>query len=237
MHACAQYIHIHTHTHSSDVKSLSGQRIVTSFPNVTRKYFDGMGVGRTPKIKVCGSVCACVCEVVDGMGVGRPPQIKLTPTNARAHTHTHTHTLSQLIHPPTHTHAHTQVISGSVEASCGLGLADGIVDLVETGTTMVTHSRTHSHMQALTHSLAHHSHMHTLTRSSLTHAPTQRAAGLEEVATIMETQTVMIANPKTSHPEYVPCDQPTKQNPTIPPSTARTLHAQFATTSKTYDSM
>ena len=27
-------------------------------------------------------------------------------------------------------------ISGSVEASCGLGLADGIVDLVETGTTM-----------------------------------------------------------------------------------------------------
>ena len=29
-----------------------------------------------------------------------------------------------------------KVISGSVEASCGLGLADGIVDLVETGTTM-----------------------------------------------------------------------------------------------------
>merc|ERR1711933_289049 len=27
-------------------------------------------------------------------------------------------------------------ISGSVEAACGLGLADGIVDLVETGTTM-----------------------------------------------------------------------------------------------------
>lgn len=27
-------------------------------------------------------------------------------------------------------------VSGSVEAACGLGLADGIVDLVETGTTM-----------------------------------------------------------------------------------------------------
>lgn len=27
-------------------------------------------------------------------------------------------------------------MSGSVEAACGLGLADGIVDLVETGTTM-----------------------------------------------------------------------------------------------------
>jgi len=49
-------------------------------------------------------------------------------------------------------------ISGSVEAACGLGLADGIVDLVETGTTM-------------------------------------KAAGLEEVATIMQTQTVLIANP------------------------------------------
>lgn len=27
-------------------------------------------------------------------------------------------------------------ISGSVEAACGLGLADAVVDLVETGTTM-----------------------------------------------------------------------------------------------------
>lgn len=31
---------------------------------------------------------------------------------------------------------HIKCISGSVEAACGLGLADGIVDLVETGTTM-----------------------------------------------------------------------------------------------------
>ena len=28
-------------------------------------------------------------------------------------------------------------MSGSVEAACGLGLADAVVDLVETGTTMV----------------------------------------------------------------------------------------------------
>ena len=27
-------------------------------------------------------------------------------------------------------------VSGSVEAACGLGLADAVVDLVETGTTM-----------------------------------------------------------------------------------------------------
>merc|ERR1712226_851276 len=59
-----------------------------------------------------------------------------------------------------------KVISGSVEAACGLGLADGIVDLVETGTTM-------------------------------------RAAGLEEVAVVMKSQTVLIANPKTKFPELV----------------------------------
>lgn len=29
-----------------------------------------------------------------------------------------------------------RVLSGSVEAACGLGLADAVVDLVETGTTM-----------------------------------------------------------------------------------------------------
>merc|ERR1719476_255329 len=55
-------------------------------------------------------------------------------------------------------------ISGSVEAACGLGLADGIVDLVETGTTM-------------------------------------RAAGLEEVCTVMTSQAVLIMNPKTKHVE------------------------------------
>jgi len=57
-------------------------------------------------------------------------------------------------------------ISGSVEAACGLGLADGIVDLVETGTTM-------------------------------------RAAGLEEVAVIMKSQAVLIANPHTHHKDLV----------------------------------
>ena len=59
---------------------LAGKRIVTSFPNIARKYFDSLGeLGKATKIKY---------------------------------------------------------VSGSVEAACGLGLADGIVDLVETGTTM-----------------------------------------------------------------------------------------------------
>jgi len=82
---------------------LAGKRIVTSFPHLTRQYFQ---------------------KYENGL-----------PTNVK-------------------------VISGSVEAACGLGLADGIVDLVETGTTM-------------------------------------RAAGLEEVSTVMKTQCVLIANPKT----------------------------------------
>ena len=33
-------------------------------------------------------------------------------------------------------HADIKYVSGSVEAACGLGLADAVVDLVETGTTM-----------------------------------------------------------------------------------------------------
>ena len=65
----------------TDIKSLAGKRIVTSFPSLTKKYFD----------------------VLDKeMGV---------TTNIR-------------------------FVSGSVEAACGLGLADAVVDLVETGTTM-----------------------------------------------------------------------------------------------------
>lgn len=60
---------------------LSGARIVTSFPALTRAFFDKFDAksGKTTKIRT---------------------------------------------------------VSGSVEAACGLGLADAVVDLVETGTTM-----------------------------------------------------------------------------------------------------
>jgi ATP phosphoribosyltransferase len=57
-------------------------------------------------------------------------------------------------------------VSGSVEAACGLGLADAVVDLVETGTTM-------------------------------------RAAGLDIVETIMETEAVLIGNPNSTHCEIL----------------------------------
>ncbi|GAB9465032.1 Atp phosphoribosyltransferase [Globisporangium polare] len=57
-------------------------------------------------------------------------------------------------------------VSGSVEAACGLGLADGIVDLVETGTTM-------------------------------------KAAGLELISTILNTEAVLISNPNTKRQKLV----------------------------------
>lgn len=85
-------------------RDLAGKRIVTSFPNLARKYFAKFDeeLGTTTRIRF---------------------------------------------------------VSGSVEAACNLGLADGIIDLVETGTTM-------------------------------------HAAGLEAVADVMTTETVLIANPK-----------------------------------------
>lgn len=61
-------------------KAFVGKRIVTSFPSLTKRFFDG---------------------------------------------------LSQENHS-----THIKEVSGSVEAACGLGLADAVVDLVETGTTM-----------------------------------------------------------------------------------------------------
>eukprot|EP00516_Mucochytrium_quahogii_P004781 CAMPEP_0203746416 /NCGR_PEP_ID=MMETSP0098-20131031/1873_1 /ASSEMBLY_ACC=CAM_ASM_000208 /TAXON_ID=96639 /ORGANISM=" , Strain NY0313808BC1" /LENGTH=290 /DNA_ID=CAMNT_0050634523 /DNA_START=159 /DNA_END=1031 /DNA_ORIENTATION=- len=93
-----------------DAKSLVGKRIATSFPHLTREFFNKLeGGGSTTQIRN---------------------------------------------------------ISGSVEAACALGLADAVVDLVETGTTM-------------------------------------RAAGLEIVDTVIETEAVVISNPHSPHLEKI----------------------------------
>lgn len=64
-----------------DPEVLAGKRIVTSFPALTKKFFDPIDKKKGVSTKI-------------------------------------------------------NFVSGSVEAACGLGLADGVVDLVETGTTM-----------------------------------------------------------------------------------------------------
>ncbi|KAK0442087.1 ATP phosphoribosyltransferase [Armillaria borealis] len=61
---------------------------------------------------------------------------------------------------------HIEYVGGSVEAACALGLADGIVDLVESGDTM-------------------------------------RAAGLHAIATVLETEAVLI---KSSVPKHTALD-------------------------------
>lgn len=94
-----------------DVESLAGKRIATSFPNLTKSFFDKYD----EKLGVSTSI---------------------------------------------------KYVSGSVEAACGLGLADAVVDLVETGTTM-------------------------------------RAAGLEVVHDILNTQATLISNPKTEHKDLI----------------------------------
>ncbi|KAJ7033489.1 ATP phosphoribosyltransferase [Mycena alexandri] len=58
-------------------------------------------------------------------------------------------------------------VGGSVEAACALGLADGIVDLVESGDTM-------------------------------------RAAGLHAIATLLESEAVLIKSTIPKHPELAP---------------------------------
>ncbi|EGN97826.1 hypothetical protein SERLA73DRAFT_182583 [Serpula lacrymans var. lacrymans S7.3] len=60
-----------------------------------------------------------------------------------------------------------QYVGGSVEAACALGLADGIVDLVESGDTM-------------------------------------RAAGLHAIATVLQTEAVLIKSSVPKNPDHAP---------------------------------
>jgi ATP phosphoribosyltransferase len=81
--ACKLCVQAPSASQITDVQMLAGKRIVTSFPHLTKKFFD----------------------LLDAKNVGG------TPTSIN-------------------------FVSGSVEVACGLGLADAVVDLVETGTTM-----------------------------------------------------------------------------------------------------
>jgi ATP phosphoribosyltransferase len=82
---------------ATDPAVFAGKRIVTSFPAIARKFFDGLEA----KDKENGSFS--------------PPE-RSTESACRR--------------------TKIREVSGSVEAACGLGLADAVVDLVETGTTM-----------------------------------------------------------------------------------------------------
>jgi ATP phosphoribosyltransferase len=111
MGKCKLCLQAPRHLCSKPPSFFSGQRVVTSFPNLTRQYFDKL-------------------DIENG------------------------------------TTTHVQFVSGSVEAACGLGLADAVVDLVETGTTM-------------------------------------RAAGLDIVADVMSTETVLVSNSGTKHGKLI----------------------------------
>lgn len=108
---CKLCVQAQTIKNVTDVSQLAGGRIVTSFPTLTKKFFD-------------------------------PYDKKLGVTTK------------------------VNFVSGSVEAACGLGLADAVVDLVETGTTM-------------------------------------RAAGLEVVANVLDTQSILIVNQHSQHMNIV----------------------------------
>lgn len=108
--ACKLCVQAPVSSKIEDASQLSGKRIVTSFPNLARQFFDQYD------------------------------------TEQRR--------------------THIKYVSGSVEAACGLGLADAVVDLVETGTTM-------------------------------------KAAGLEVVADILKTESVVIVGKVCRHPEMV----------------------------------
>lgn len=70
----------------TDISTLAGKRIVTSFPHLTKQFFDPLDQQKGVQTKI-------------------------------------------------------KFVSGSVEAACGLDLADAVVDLVETGTTMKVNKR------------------------------------------------------------------------------------------------
>jgi ATP phosphoribosyltransferase len=131
---------------------LAGKRIVTSFPTLATKFFNEMEEQADAKKTSIKYVYKEVTEMITAAVV-----VSIVAQNSFLDYSIFIYLINVV---------HCRYVSGSVEAACRLGLADGIVDLVETGTTM-------------------------------------KAAGLEIVHTIMETETVLINNRNTQHPKLV----------------------------------
>ncbi|KAI8586690.1 hypothetical protein BDZ88DRAFT_454783 [Geranomyces variabilis] len=91
----------------TNAKELVGKRIVTSFSGIVRRYFDSLEAGATEEEAAAGLIKSSATTKKEQQLAARPE-------------------------PKTTIH----LASGSVEAACALGLADGIVDLVESGETM-----------------------------------------------------------------------------------------------------
>ncbi|KAI8819254.1 HisG-domain-containing protein [Fimicolochytrium jonesii] len=92
-------------------KDLVGKRIVTSFGNVSRSFFDALEAGASEE-EAARALIAFFSTTSSSAPGGTATAISTSSTTTIHHA------------------------SGSVEAACALGLADGIVDLVESGETM-----------------------------------------------------------------------------------------------------
>jgi len=125
-------------------EELAGKRIVTSFPELTTKFFDQYDEKKGVKTKV-------------------------------------------------------RFVSGSVEAACGLGFADAVVALVETGTTMKVSCvlRVVKACRSCKFRLTIYFH------SPMLRCIVAKAAGLEVVTDILSTQAILIGNPHVEHQDLV----------------------------------
>jgi ATP phosphoribosyltransferase len=144
---------------------LSGARIVTSFPALTRAFFDKFDAKSGKTTSESSSLVVYP---------SRPPRRAMCLTEMHRG-------------PAT---AEIRTVSGSVEAACGLGLADAVVDLVETGTTMRVSESAIKEGVAL------------LSKCVCVYVVTQ-AAGLEVVDEVLVSESVLISNPDSPHQDLI----------------------------------
>ncbi|CAI2177085.1 11974_t:CDS:2 [Funneliformis geosporum] len=88
-----------------------------------------------------------------------------------------------------------EYVSGSVEAACALGLADGIIDLVGELLKII--------LKKLIRSLAQNPFANTNFFTSLETGETMKVAGLKAISTVLETQAILIRNKNPSNPSLV----------------------------------
>lgn len=176
---CKLQVQVPEHSDMTEPSQLVGKNVVTSFKNQTAEYFRDLEAKRNS---------ATNGDQANGSGSTNEDQVNESGNTNGEQVDGSDNTNEDQVNESRKLRTRITYISGSVEAACALGVADGVVDLV--GAYLAAIRLSSSFLK-----------MHT--NCSTESGETMRAAGLKPIGTVLDSTAVLIKSKHPSNPSLV----------------------------------